>query len=686
MVSCNDKGIELVPIIKDKNGLKDQSVTFVEQYVKEVGDFSSQYGSNISISYTAYNIAGNPSKFPDYGDFPHAFVMRTYGPWWNEAPSRLSDFMPQNNEPIVSQDYIDVKYHEEVYPIRVSIYEIYNPGSVVRIWARDNSGHWLQLWSGPPQKVPHKPRIFSPPLTLCNFKTKMLRIEFNHSLLDYYTELDAILLIGTTELILPHFGFQNRSISALLQLLGGSGCNTDDEHNLTPEHSKANCDLQKLKSTLHKHCVLYESKSTDKLPKGKLLTKLGLHCHLIPPIEEAFNSLQQFLQEDFPKLIKEINLSSSTTVSVQYADVSSSKEGVDNTCGSFSVLPDETVLKILKNLDLKSLCRCCRVNKHFNNVARDALLYTSLNLKPYWNSLDSGALNVLAPRCQYLQKVDFSWCGNYNTITPQNFIEFMASAGGLLTHLRLNCCRFVIDQVIAEISGTCRNLKELCLRNCIQVTPEGFVHLEKLQALERLELYRTAIETSALCSVLKRNRGMRHLNLAGMHERMNMDEVAVELANSCPFLESIDFWKSQTLTPTGVRALTRCTRLREVDFGWCGGMGAPGDSLRTFLTYCTSLEKVFLAALRGLTDRDIEPLLLCRQLRQLDLLGTRSLTPDICLRFLLCCPELKMMDLSFCDAISDTKVQEWRQLYPHVSIKRSFQGGSSHFMRDRPYA
>lgn len=102
-------------------------------------------------------------------------------------------------------------------------------------------------------------------------------------------------------------------------------------------------------------------------------------------------------------------------------------------------------------------------------------------------------------------------------------------------------------------------------------------------------------------------------------------------------------------------------------------MGAPGDSLRTFLTCCTSLEKVFLAAFRGLTDRDIEPLLLCHQLQQLDLLGARSLTPDICLRFLLCCPQLRMMDLSFCDAISDNKVQEWRQLYPHVSIKRSFQ-------------
>lgn len=50
-------------------------ITFIEQYVQDVVDFSSQYGSDISISYTAYNITGKPSKFPDYGDFPQAFVM-----------------------------------------------------------------------------------------------------------------------------------------------------------------------------------------------------------------------------------------------------------------------------------------------------------------------------------------------------------------------------------------------------------------------------------------------------------------------------------------------------------------------------------------------------------------------------------------------------------------------------------
>lgn len=47
----------------------------IKQFVQDVIGFSSQYGSDVRISYTAYNITGKPSKYPEYGDFPQAFVM-----------------------------------------------------------------------------------------------------------------------------------------------------------------------------------------------------------------------------------------------------------------------------------------------------------------------------------------------------------------------------------------------------------------------------------------------------------------------------------------------------------------------------------------------------------------------------------------------------------------------------------
>ena len=47
----------------------------VDQYVKEVADFSSQYGSDGSISYVANNVIGKPTLYPDYGDFSAAYCL-----------------------------------------------------------------------------------------------------------------------------------------------------------------------------------------------------------------------------------------------------------------------------------------------------------------------------------------------------------------------------------------------------------------------------------------------------------------------------------------------------------------------------------------------------------------------------------------------------------------------------------
>lgn len=55
----------------------DSKYKVIEQFVQDVIDFSSQYGSDISVSYSALNLSGKPSNFPDYGDFPQACVTVT---------------------------------------------------------------------------------------------------------------------------------------------------------------------------------------------------------------------------------------------------------------------------------------------------------------------------------------------------------------------------------------------------------------------------------------------------------------------------------------------------------------------------------------------------------------------------------------------------------------------------------
>ena len=72
-----------------------QTHTFVEQYAAQVLDFSSQYGSDTSFSYTAAMCLGNPKKFPAYGDFTQTFVFKEYGPWWDVCPS--GKMFPKSN-------------------------------------------------------------------------------------------------------------------------------------------------------------------------------------------------------------------------------------------------------------------------------------------------------------------------------------------------------------------------------------------------------------------------------------------------------------------------------------------------------------------------------------------------------------------------------------------------------------
>lgn len=57
----------------------------------------------------------------------------------------------------------------------------------------------------------------------------------------------------------------------------------------------------------------------------------------------------------------------------------------------------------------------------------------------------------------------------------------------------------------------------------------------------------------------------------------------------------------------------------------------PGESLLKLLKGCPNLKKLFLAAIRGLTDRDLENIAnLCPDLEQLDLLGVMGISTEKC--------------------------------------------------------
>ncbi|XP_071635451.1 F-box/LRR-repeat protein 4-like [Temnothorax longispinosus] len=534
---------------------------------------------------------------------------------------------------------MEIEFHEAVYPIRVSIYEVYNPGNVIKIWAQDSSNdRWILLWDGLPQIVPPISRLFSPPLQLCNFKTNILKLEFKHSILDY-TKLDAVMLIGTSELILPRN--PEESLTDLLKRLNCMYSHHEDVHNLTANYENAHLDIDRLQKNFPEHCIICKS-----------------------DIENSFHK-NNFGNEKTSVLLRKV-------IPDYMNRIDESKELSPD---SFSALSDEVILEILKHLDLKTLCLMNQVNKRFYDLTRDPLLYTRLNMRNicccvYFYDI----LCYFTPRCKYLQQLDLALCD----FSSSHFVQFLENCGRHLTCLRFTECRDVNNDVLFKISEICKNLKELVLIFNMDIKGyfynEGFSCLENLESLEILKLETTEIEVQCLCKILQKNKGMRELYLSSClltgsysREECPVDTVAIELGNSCRDLQKIDLYKTAYITSKCINALADCKNLRIANLDKIQERGVHlDDSLSRLLFSCLLLEKIYLNNI-VLTDRNLKLLAECKNLKRLHLRNVKFVTPDNVSIILEQCSKLQKLVLELHN-ISPYLINQWKKSHPHVSL------------------
>ncbi|XP_050296044.1 F-box/LRR-repeat protein 4 isoform X1 [Anthonomus grandis grandis] len=170
---------------------------YLEQYVQTVVNYSSRYNNQCSYSYAPINLVGKYVKYPCYGDFPETYFLRSYGKWWKTSKASQKEYRPQDFDLLAAEDYVTLEFGSVVIPREIFIYEVYNPGAIVRIWGRlKTTPNWVLLWEGFPQKCAPRSRKFSPPLRKLNVLINLVRIEFNQNHLEYHTALDAVLLCG----------------------------------------------------------------------------------------------------------------------------------------------------------------------------------------------------------------------------------------------------------------------------------------------------------------------------------------------------------------------------------------------------------------------------------------------------------------------------------------------------------
>lgn len=538
----------------------------VEQYAKEVLDFSSHYGSENSMSYTMWNLAGVPNVYPSSGDFTQTAVFRTYGTWWEQCASAPPPFrrIPKGFH---SHDYIELAFEEPVYPTAVEVLETYYPGAIVQILACSHNPfsqnpptdvRWEVLWSGEPTKAltPHA-RQFSPTIKHISFPTNLLRLEVNSSLLDYYTELDAVILRGVKER--PMLALYKMPIIDINDL-------SDSEEDLSDVGVPCRQGSEKMGNGYF-----------DKLPYELIQLILS---HLTLPDLCRLAQSSKLLQQHCCDPLQYTQLS----LQPHWARLSDASLGhLQSRC----TLLQRLNLSWTGNRDALSLTGF----SSFLKACGQSLVCLELSCCHF---LNEACLEVVSQTCPRLQELNLSSC---DRLSPQAFthicklphlrrlvlyrtkIEQTALLSILtfcieLRHLNLGSCVRIddYDVVASMLAARCHSLCSLDLWRCRNLTDRGLAELASgCKMLEELDLgWCPTLQSSTGCfqQLARSLPRLRKLFLTA--NRSVCDSDIEELASYCPSLQHLDILGTRLVSAASLKKLLQsCAQLRLLDVSFC---------------------------------------------------------------------------------------------------------------------
>ncbi|KAJ8411510.1 hypothetical protein AAFF_G00163180 [Aldrovandia affinis] len=541
----------------------------VEQYAKEVLDFSSHYGSENSMSYTMWNLAGVPNVFPSSGDFTQTAVFRVYGAWWEQCASTPQPFR-RTAPSFHSQDYIELAFEEPVYPTAVEVLETYHPGAIVQILACSLNPfsqnppadvRWEVLWAGDPSKaLTPQARQFSPSIKQINFATNLIRLEVNSSLLEYYTELDAVILRGVKQ----------RPILSLYKMPMIDICDLSDS-----EEEREVAEASNAKSSTGNGYF-------DKLPY-ELIQLIVSHLTL-PDLCRLAQSCK-LLQQHCCDPLQYIQLS----LQPYWAHLTDASLGhLQNRC----TLIQRFSLSWTGNRGAVTATGFCS----FVKACGAGLVCLELACCHF---LTEGCLEVIAQSCPALQELNLSSCDRlhpqafghiaqmkalrrlvlYRTKIEQTALLSILTFCTQLQHLNLGSCVMIEDyDVVASMLGVrCRLLRSLDLWRCRNLTERGVTELAAgCRLLEELDLgWCSTLQSSSGC-FLQLARGLPRLRkLFLTANRTVCDSDIEELAAHCPALQHLDILGTRMVSAVSLRKLLRsCSKLLLLDVSFCSQIDA----------------------------------------------------------------------------------------------------------------
>ncbi|XP_071572474.1 uncharacterized protein [Temnothorax nylanderi] len=433
----------------------------------------------------------------------------------------------------------------------------------MQIWAQDSNNKWFKLWDESSQIVPPASRLFSPPLSHpCNFKTKMLRLVFKESLPKTYTKIDAVMLIGTSELILSKN--TNESLTNVLKRINSmySQCH-DDVYNLTADLKSAHLDIVHLQESFSEYCVICKSDIRRKTSYKNNMRHKEVPQEVIPA----------YLQPNGEKNSRH-NLLKSNSNYDKGLKLSSDESKELSLC-SLSALPDEVLLMILKNLEFMSLFRMSYVDKRFNNLIRDPELYTRLSIrivvsdKQICKNLKELDLNncplIDDEGFSYLERLNGLECLDLrNTDIRTERLSKILQRNQRMRELHWYSTGILLDAVPIDLGNLCHNL-EIINSSASYLTPQGISALTNCKNLRKvhLYLYEYPVTYDSLFKLLCSYQNLQNLQEVYLHQG-DLTDHGLELLAQCRNLKKLYFRSLRFHTPDNYFVIfEQCPKLQE---------------------------------------------------------------------------------------------------------------------------
>jgi hypothetical protein len=130
---------------------------------------SSEYASN---SWSAAQATGAPNVTACYDD---------EGTWASAGPDL---------------DWLELQYQTPVRPLEVRIYEVWAPGSIIKVELKDAAGAYHTIYTASPKAATECMRMLSIPITTFAEPVSAVRLTLDQRTINNWNEIDAVQLVG----------------------------------------------------------------------------------------------------------------------------------------------------------------------------------------------------------------------------------------------------------------------------------------------------------------------------------------------------------------------------------------------------------------------------------------------------------------------------------------------------------